>query len=166
VSLTAHMTQHLLLMAVAPPLLLLAAPSLPLLRGLPQWTVRHAVGPVLRWSPIKWIGRVLTHPAICLLVSTAALIGWHIPVAFELALRSDAWHEVEHICFLSTSLLLWWPAVRPFPNGRTWARWAIPLYLFVATMPGSALGAFLTFCDRVLYPAPTRPHLGSSVFRL
>jgi cytochrome c oxidase assembly factor CtaG len=153
VSLSAHMGQHLLLMAVAPPLLLLGAPSLPLLRGLPQWIVRRALGPFLRWVPVKWLGHSLTHPAICWLAATVALIGWHVPAAFELALRSDVWHEVEHLCFLSTSLLFWWPAVQPFPSGTTWPRWSIPVYLFFATLPGGALGAFLTFCDRVLYPS-------------
>jgi putative membrane protein len=152
-SLTAHMVQHLLLMAVAPPLALLGAPSLPFLRGLPQWIVRHAVGPVLRSAPAKWLGHFLTNPAICWLAATIALIGWHVPAAFELALRSNAWHDVEHICFLTTALLFWWPAIQPFPSGSTWTRWSIPLYLFLGTLPGGALGAFLTFCDRVLYPS-------------
>ncbi|HEV3037758.1 MAG TPA: cytochrome c oxidase assembly protein [Candidatus Angelobacter sp.] len=153
VSLSAHMVQHLLLMTVTPPLLLLGTPSIPLLRGLPQWIVKGAVGPFLRWSPVKRLGRFLTHPAICWFAATVALIGWHVPAAFELALRSDSWHEVEHISFLSTSLLFWWPAVQPFPSGTTWSRWSIPLYLFFATLPGGALGAFLTFCDRILYPS-------------
>jgi putative membrane protein len=153
VSLSVHMVQHLLLMAVAPPLILLGAPSLPLLRGLPQWILRGAVGPFLRWEPIKSLGRFISHPAICLLVATIALIGWHVPAAFELALHSESWHEVEHICFLATSLLFWWPAVQPFPSGASWPRWSIPLYLFLGTLPGGALGAFLTFCDRVLYPS-------------
>jgi putative membrane protein len=140
-------------MAVAPPLVLLGAPSLPFLRGLPQWIVRRAVGPVLRCAPVKWLGHFLTNPAICWLSATIALIGWHVPAAFELALRSDAWHNVEHICFLTTSLLFWWPAIQPFPSGSTWTRWFIPLYLFLGTLPGGTLGAFLTFCDRVLYPS-------------
>ncbi len=153
VSLAAHMLQHLLLMAVAPPLVLLGSPSLPFLRGLPQWIVRRAVGPLLRCAPVKWLGHFLTNPAICWLVATIALIGWHVPAAFELALRSDAWHDVEHICFLATSLLFWSPAIQPFPSGSTRTRWSIPLYLFLGTLPGGALGAFLTFCDRVLYPS-------------
>ncbi|HMD09038.1 MAG TPA: cytochrome c oxidase assembly protein [Candidatus Acidoferrum sp.] len=160
VSLSAHMVQHLLLMAVAPPLLLLGAPSIPFLRGLPQWIVTGAVGPFLRSQPVKWLGHFLTHPAVCWVVATVALLAWHIPDAFELALRSEAWHDVEHICFLSTSILFWWPAVLPFPSDATWSRWSIPVYLFLATLPGGALGAFLTFCDRVVYPSyATAPRL-------
>lgn len=153
VSLAAHMVQHLLLMAVAPPLLLLGAPSIPFLRGLPQWIVTGAVGPFLRSQPVKWLGHFLTHPAVCWVTATVALLAWHIPAAFDLALRSEAWHEVEHICFLSTSILFWWPAILPFPSDVAWSRWSIPVYLFFATLPGGALGAFLIFCDRVVYPS-------------
>jgi putative membrane protein len=150
-SLSMHMVQHLLLMAVAPPLILLGAPALPLLRGLPPWIIRGAFGPFVRWAPVRWLGRFLTQPAICWLAATAALIGWHVPATFELALRSDFWHYVEHACFFTTSLLFWWPVIQPFPSDARWPQWSIPLYLFFGMLPGGALGAFLTFCDRVLY---------------
>jgi putative membrane protein len=152
VSLSVHMVQHLLLMAVAPPLILLGAPALPLLRGLPR-TIRGAVGRLLRWPPAQRLGRVLTDPAVCWLAATVALIAWHIPATFELALRSNSWHEVEHACFFATSFLFWWPVIQPFPSVARWPGWSIPLYLFLGTLPGGALGAFLTFCDRVLYPS-------------
>jgi putative membrane protein len=152
VSLSLHMVQHLLLMAVAPPLILLGAPALPLLRGLPRM-IRGAVGRFLVWPPVQRLGRVLTDPAVCWLAATVALIAWHIPAAFELALRSESWHEVEHACFFATSFLFWWPVIQPFPSVARWPGWSIPLYLFLGTLPGGALGAFLTFCDRVLYPS-------------
>jgi putative membrane protein len=152
VSLSVHMVQHLLLMAVGPPLILLGAPALPLLHGLPR-TIRGPVGQFLRWSPAQRLGRVLIDPAFCWIAATVALISWHIPAAFELALRSDSWHEVEHACFFATSLLFWWPVIQPFPSVAKWPGWPIPLYLFLGTLPGGALGAFLTFCDRVLYPS-------------
>jgi cytochrome c oxidase assembly factor CtaG len=165
-SLSAHMLQHMLLMAVAPPLVLLGAPLLPLLRGLPRWILRTTVGPVLSWTPLQWVARFLTHPAFCWVAATVALIGWHVPAAFELALRSDSLHEVEHACFFATSLLFWWPVVLPFPSDARWPRWSTPLYLFLGTLPGGALGAFLVFCDRVLYPtyASTPPLLSVSPF--
>jgi cytochrome c oxidase assembly factor CtaG len=152
VSLSVHMVQHLLLMAVAPPLILLGAPTLPLLRGLPRM-IRGAVGRILRCPPAQWLAHVLTDPAVCWIVASVALIAWHIPAAFELALRSDSWHEVEHACFFATSLMFWWPVIQPFPSVARWPRWSIPPYLFFGTLPGGALGAFLTFCDRVLYPS-------------
>jgi putative membrane protein len=153
VSLSVHMVQHLLLMAVAPPLILLGAPTLPLLRGLPRWMIRDAVGRVFRWPPAQWLGRVLTDPAICWIAASVALIAWHVPAAFELALRSNSWHKLEHAGFFATSLMFWWPVVQPFPSVARWAGWSIPPYLFLGMLPGGALGAFLTFCDRVLYPS-------------
>jgi cytochrome c oxidase assembly factor CtaG len=152
-SLTVHMVQHILLMLVVPPLVLLGAPSLPFLHGLPQSFVRSTLGPFLRWAPVQSLGNFLTHPVVCWSLAAAALIGWHVPSAFELALRSEAWHEVEHACFLATSILFWWPVVQPFPSEARWPRWSMPLYLFLGTLPGGALGAFLAFCDRVLYPS-------------
>src|SRR6202043_2913823 len=103
--------------------------------------------------PVKWLGRALTDPVICWSVASVALIAWHVPAAFELALRSDSWHKFEHAVFFATLLMFWWPIVQPFPSVARWPGWSIPPYLFLGTLPGGALGAFLTFCDRVLYPS-------------
>jgi putative membrane protein len=151
--LSIHMVQHILLMAVAPPLILLGAPALPLLHGLPQRIVRFALGPLLRWPPMQRLGHTLTHPVFCWLAATVTLIAWHAPSAFEFALRSDFWHEVEHACFFATSILFWWPVVQPWPSVARCPRWSIPLYLFTGMMANDALSAFLAFCDRVLYPS-------------
>ena len=148
-----HMVQHLLLMAVAPPLILLGAPSQPLLHGLPQRLVRGVLGPCLRWSPLMRLGSILTHPAFCWLAGTVTLIVWHFPAAFEFALRSEAWHEVEHACFFTTSILFWWPVVQPWPSVARWPRWSVPLYLFLGLLANDGLSAFMAFCDRVLYPS-------------
>jgi len=149
--LTVHMVQHLLLMSVAPPLILLGAPQLPLLHGLPQFFARKIVGPLLRWSLVKRLERIAGNPAFCWLAATVALIGWHIPAVFELALRWNWLHELEHSSFLGAGLLFWWPVIQPWPSVAQWPRWSIPLYLFCATLPCDALSAFLVFCDRVVY---------------
>jgi putative membrane protein len=151
VSLTVHMVQHLLLAAVAPPLLLLGAPELPLLRGLPQWLARGVVNPILRLPFTRRLGHLVSNPTICWLALTLVLIGWHIPAVFELALRWDWLHKLEHASFLGAGLLFWWPVVQPWPSTPRWPEWAIPLYLFSATLPCDALSGFLTFCDRVVY---------------
>jgi len=151
-SLSVHMIQHILLMLVVPPLVLFGAPALPLLHGLPQSFVRYVLGPFLRWSPLQAFGKALTHPVSCWILAAIALIAWHVPFLFDLALRSDGWHDLEHACFLFSSILFWWPVVQPFPSEPRWPRWSIPLYLFLGMFPGSALAAFLTFSDRVLYP--------------
>jgi len=115
--LTAHMVQHLLLMIVAAPLILLGAPTITLLQGLPRRFVRDTLGPVIRWRPLHRLGGICTHPAFCWLAATVAVIGWHVPAAFDLALRSHCWHEIEHACFFAAGLLFWWPVIRP-PRGR------------------------------------------------
>jgi putative membrane protein len=150
-SLTVHMLQHLLLMSVAPPLILLGAPQLPLLHGLPQIVARGVVGPILRWSSVKQLGHLIANPAVGWLAAAFALIGWHVPTVFQLALRWNSLHEVEHASFFAAGLLFWWPVVRPWPSIARWPCWSIPLYLFCATLPCDALSAFLAFCDRVIY---------------
>jgi cytochrome c oxidase assembly factor CtaG len=152
-SLTVHMSQHILLMLVVPPLVLLGAPAMPLLHGLPQWFVRTPLGPFLRWSPIQSLGYFLTNPIVSWVLAALALLLWHAPASFELALHSNAWHEFEHGCFLFTSILFWWPVIQPFPTEPRWPAWSAPLYLFLGMIPGSVLGAFLVFCDRVVYPS-------------
>ena len=151
--LTAHMAQHLLLMTIAPTLILMGAPVMPLLHGLPQPFVQSVAGPIFRWPAVQSIGRVLSQPAICWFAATAALVGWHIPGVFDLALQSEGWHVIEHASFLAAGLLFWWPVIQPWPSVPVWPRWSILLYLFSATLPCDILSAYLTFCDRVVYPA-------------
>ena len=150
-SLTIHMVQHLLLMAIAPPLILLGAPALPLLHGLPQSIARNVVGPILRQEWMQSLGHFLTNPAVCWLAAALALIGWHVPAIFDLALRWNWLHEIEHASFLATGFLFWWPVVQPWPSTARWPRWSMPLYLFGATLPCDVLSGFLAFCDRVVY---------------
>ena len=149
--LSAHMVQHLLLLSVAPLLLLLGAPLLPLLRGLPRKFARDGVGPFLVWPALRRAAQWLTHPVTCWIVMAITLCAWHVPSAFDLALRSPAWHKAEHACFLGAALLFWWPVVRPFPSRPRWPVWSVPLYLLAADLLNTALSAILTFSDHVLY---------------
>jgi putative membrane protein len=149
--LTVHMVQHLLLMTIAPPLILLGAPVMPLLHGLPREFVQ-AAGPLFRWPLLQGIGRVISQPIFCWLVAAAALVGWHIPAVFKLALLWEPLHVVEHASFLAAGLFFWWPVIQPWPSVGTGPRWAILLYLFLATLPCDILSGFLAFCDRVVYP--------------
>src|SRR6516164_11376378 len=147
-----HMIQHLLLTMVAPPLVLLGFPYLPILSGLPRAVTRDALGPFLTWSPFKKICRRLTHPLVCWGSFVAVSLGWHLSVLFELTLRSSGWHTFEHLCFLATGLLFWWPVVQPWPSRRRWPRWTMIPYLLFADIQNTALSAFLIFSERVLYP--------------
>jgi len=149
--LSVHMVQHLLLMTVGPPLILLGAPRLQLLHGLPQICIRGVLGPFLRSPLVQRLGSVLTAPVFCWLAAAAVLIGWHLPAAYKLGLESPLWHELEHGSFFAAGLLFWWPVIPPWPSAAPRAQLSIVLYLFLATLPCDALSAFLVFCDRVVY---------------
>jgi putative membrane protein len=150
--LTVHMAQHLLLMTLAPLLILLGAPIMPLLHALPRHFVQSSLAPLFRYPPAQRLGRLLSNPTLCWLAAAAALVGWHVPAAFTLALRSETWHVVEHSSFLVAGFLFWSPVIQPWPNVAHEPRWFILLYLFLATLPCDILSAYLTFCDRVVYP--------------
>jgi putative membrane protein len=150
--LSIHMVDHILLMAVGPLLILLGAPFRSFVNALPQRFFRQSLGGLVCWSPVYRLGRVLGHATFCWLAAAIALIGWHVPAAFELSMRSNLWHEIEYACFFATGLLFWWPVIQPWPKEARSPRWSIVLYLFFATLPCDMLSAFLTFCDRVVYP--------------
>jgi cytochrome c oxidase assembly factor CtaG len=148
-----HMLQHMLLMMIVPPLLLLGDPVMALLHGMPRWAIRSAFGPTLRFRPVVLLGRLLTYPPIALLLISLAMIGWHLPALYELALRSPGWHEVEHASFLFSALIFWWPLVQPWPSRPRWNPWMLPVYLLLADLVNSAVSALLVFSDRVYYPS-------------
>jgi len=158
--LSIHMVQHILLMSVAPTLLLLGAPVLTLAHGLPTRFVRGVAGPFLRGAPVRAVGRILFHPIFCWSIASATVVGWHVPALFELAAGSHAWHEIQQVTFFVAGVLFWWPVIQPWPSVSERARWSVPLYLFLATLPCDALSAFLAFADRVVY----RPYIVASHF--
>jgi cytochrome c oxidase assembly factor CtaG len=150
--LSAHMTQHLLLMMVAPPLLWMGKPVAPVLLGLPT-PVRRTVVRAARAVPgARLLRHLLANPAVTWVAFVAAFWAWHVPALYELALRSDAWHHVEHACFFVTAGLFWRPVIRPGPGRSSWPRWAMIPYLVLADVQNGALAAILTFADHVLYP--------------
>src|SRR5215831_9111068 len=150
--LTVHMIQHLLLMMVAPPLILWGAPYLPLLSGLPRRFSINGVGPFLSSAVLRQIARFVSHPAFCWAAFISVNVAWHLPVLYELALRSPSWHRVEHFLFLNTALLFWLPVIQPRPWVARTPRWLILPYLVLADFQNTALSAFLIFYDRVVYP--------------
>jgi cytochrome c oxidase assembly factor CtaG len=151
--LAAHMIQHFILMSVAPPLIVLGAPTVPILRGLPRSLVRAVVGPLLSNRAFHSTLRFLTHPMTAWLVMNTAYLGWHVPVMFELTFRSDRIHDFEHLCFFSTSLLFWWIVLAPWPARSRWPRWTIIPYLLAADVVNTVLSATLAFSTHVLYPS-------------
>ena len=156
-----HMAQHFVLMSVAPPLIVLGAPVVPMLRGLPRPVIRKFLQPLFRSGVLPKIGSFLTRPKVAWIAMNVAYVGWHIPKAYEFALASENWHNCEHACFFFTSVLFWWPVIEPWPFRSQWVRsrsgdqgrWLLLPYLLLADVVNTALSASLCFSGKLLYPS-------------
>lgn len=136
---TAHMVQHLLLLFVVPPLLLL---------GLPTWLVdawlrRPGVTPL-------WGG--LTHPVFAGFASVLAMTIWHVPDLYEAALHSKPIHILEHATMFGTALLVWWAFLSPSTGLPARSHPVQMLYVFLLMVGQMPLFGFLVLSDEVLYP--------------
>ena len=145
-SLTVHMVQHVVLLSVAAPLLALGAPLPTLLWALPAgrrgsgmrlWRRALAAQHGAQW--FAWV-------AGAVVLQSVVMWAWHAPPLFGAALRQPALHALEHASFLATSVLLWWVL-----TARRSRRGAAALAVFVASFPGTALGAALLLAPRPWY---------------
>jgi putative membrane protein len=134
---SAHVLQHLLLALVIPPLLLLGTPAFDLGR-------------------LNKLERAIGQPPVSWLLGVGVMLAWHIPALFNTALANDGLHIVQHLSFLITGTIFWWPILAPLESRRLPALSAIA-YLFSACVCCSLLGAFLTFAPAGLYPAYLNP---------
>ncbi len=146
-SFAAHMAQHMVLVALAPPLLALARPGPAMLRGLPA-----RLRGVARW-PRQRLLRPLTDLSRSVR-ATAVLHGltiwlWHVPAAFELALRNDLLHAAEHLTLLASGLLFW----RAVRRARGSAQGTALMWLLLTLMHTGLLGALLALSPHPLYPS-------------
>lgn len=151
-----HMIQHMLLSMVGAPLILLGAPTLPLLWTLPG-PARRLVGRLLAGaSPLRRAFRWLTRPLAASTLYAATLWIWHLPALYDASLRSDALHYLQHALFFGTALLFWWPVIRPVPGRPSRADPMLLFYLFLSAMQSTLLGIVITFTREPLYPHYTR----------
>ncbi|MEA2583313.1 MAG: putative rane protein [Thermomicrobiales bacterium] len=136
--LSAHMFQHLIIMFVVAPLWLF---------GTPAWLL----APILQKRLIAPVGYLLTRPVPSFLLANLIVTIWHLPEPYNAALRNEPLHIAQHLSFLGAALLAWWPVLGPWP---AWPRLARPLqclYLFVQTIPGGIIGAFVTLAAPGIY---------------
>ncbi len=147
-----HMAQHFVLMSIAPPLIVLGAPIVPVLRGLPRLMI-CLLKPLFVTRAFRASGQFLSRPRMAWLAMNVSYIGWHIPRAYEFALASENWHNFEHACFFFTNLMFWWPIVCPWPSRPLQSRWVLIPYLLLADVVNTGVSAFLCFAGRLLYPS-------------
>ena len=146
-----HMTQHLLLVFVAAPLILIGAPLLPMMRGIPAGFRRVTVIPGARSRVIRSLGRNVTHPMIVWSAFVVALWAWHMPPLYTAAIENELIHIAEHASFIGTALLFWWLVIEPTPfRGRIpyLGRFLFVILALTQTLP---LAAMLTFTTEPWY---------------
>ncbi len=136
---SAHMVQHLALTLVFPPLLLY---------GTPAWVVRPLLGPawVLRSA------RRATRPLAAGALFSAPITLWHVPQFYESALEHHPLHIVQHLVFIATAVIMWWPILSPVPELPRASYPTQLIYLFALGLPMSLAGALITLSEQVLYP--------------
>jgi putative membrane protein len=137
---TAHMGQHVLLIMVMPPLLL---GSLTPAMVRPLLTSNRAVLSAARW---------LTRPLVAYLACNLIFAASHVPNVYDLALRTHTVHVAEHLLFMATAILLWWPILSPLPEVPRIGYPAQLLYMFLQVLPGSLIGGLIANTERVIYP--------------
>lgn len=114
----AHMLEHVILLVVVAPLLALAAPWMRLWRGLPLAWRRPLARGLLHggWAaPLRAIGRGARIPAVAWALLNLDLIAWHVPAVYDLTLRSEAVHDLEHTTFVVFAVLAWVQVVESPP---------------------------------------------------
>ena len=141
---TAHMLQHLLLVLLVPILLLAGLPPQLLMRGFKRWPI------------LSRIERVLGKPMIAWGLGIGLMCVWHIPALYNAALASQPLHVIQHLSFIVTSVIFWWPIIAPVKERRMRSLLAI-LYLFLAGVASSLLGIIITFTPANSYPIYVNP---------
>lgn len=151
-----HMVQHVLLIAVAPPLLALARPWTRMWRGLPvsyRRSVTRSVMRERRWAPLRRAARFVAHPIPSWLIFNVTFCAWHLPVLYDAALRSPPLHALEHLAFFATALLFWTRVVYSPPWRSPLSEPAKLAYLGSTLVVGWVLAIVLALATSPLYSA-------------
>ncbi len=146
-----HMVQHMLLMMVGPPLVLLGAPVVPVLRGLPKLLRDDLAIPLLQMRRVRKVLSFLASPLIAWLVFVFTLWIWHIPALYNEAVDNEALHFLQHAMFIGAATFFWWIAIDPVPLKPRLSYGLRLLYLFLATLQSTALAAIITLSEDVLF---------------
>jgi putative membrane protein len=154
----AHMIQHLLLLVVAAPLMVLAQPWMSIWRPLPLGLRRALARTAVRspmTAPLRALFGALASPAGAWLAFNVNLVVWHLPGPYDLTLRNLDVHVLEHTTFIGFGILFW-AQVMALPPARS----RLPLtrrlaYVAAAIVPNIGLSIYLSFAQHPLYSAYT-----------
>lgn len=140
---SAHMLQHLLLVLLAPPLLIVGLPKEPLRR-------------MLRNSGPRRLEQILSKPVVAWFLGIGTLWIWHLPVLYNATLADERIHIFEHLTFLVTGVIFWWPIFTPIEERRYPPATAVS-YLGLGALTNTVLGVLLTFAPAGFYPYYVHP---------
>ncbi len=140
---SAHMTQHLLLVLIVPPLLIC---------GITPRFARRLV----ECPPLGAIERFLGNAVVAWTIGIGMLAVWHAPILFDAALNNEYVHILEHLCFMVSATIFWWPIFGPLPEYRLSPLWT-QLYLLGGAMANSLIGIWLTFAPAGIYTPYLNP---------
>jgi putative membrane protein len=132
--------QHLLLTMLVTPLLIIATPA-------------SMLRPALASPRVLALAKRITSGSAAFVLFNVTLIAWHLPPLYNLAMRNHDVHIVQHLCFLATSVLMWWPLLSRVPELPALSRPLQLLYICLLMIPMSVIGMIITYADEVLYPA-------------
>jgi putative membrane protein len=158
-----HMVQHVLLIAVAPPLLAISRPWMRMWRGLPLSFRRDAARTYsgARWRPLRGAVRFVGDPVPSWLIFNVTFIAWHLPPLYDAAIRSQPVHALEHAMFFATALLLWTRVIYSPPWRSPLSELGRVAYLSSTLVVGWVLAIVLALATSPIYAAyadqATRP---------
>lgn len=141
--LVAHMLQHIVIGDVA---------SLLIVLGL----TGPVLAPLLRVRFSRLV-RGLAHPAVAVAAWALDLFGWHLPVLYQLAIRHDLVHALEHACLLWFGTVLWLAVIGPLPKPRWFSGWGEVGYLILVRFLGAVLANAFIWAQSVFYPVYRAP---------
>jgi putative membrane protein len=162
--LSAHMVQHLLLVMIAAPLLVLGQPLAVLAWALPRRGRLSVARAWHRARPLRMAWAWVSLPAVAWAVHLVTFYAWHLPSLYQAAVADEALHALEHGLFLGTAVLFW-HALLQLSGRKRLGNGAALLYLFAAALAETPLGALMLFSQVPWYPAyaATAPAFGLSV---
>jgi putative membrane protein len=135
-----HMVQHILLLDVAPILLILG-----LTKGLLRPVTR-------RLTAIEQRAGFLGHPVFAVIAYAGLMWLWHIPAMYDVALRHEGIHAIEHLCFAAAGSLYWWHVVSPIRSRMRLGGMGPVAYMTSTKLLVGALGIVLAFAPTAIYP--------------
>ncbi len=141
---SAHVLQHMILEFIAPVLLVVSL-------------TEDMIRSWLKVPAIRWAEQALGNPVFALSVATIVMLFWHVPPIYQVTLENETVHIIQHITFMVSGVMLWWPAFKPIREGRL-KPMSATVYLTAAAFLASILGMIYTISDVPFYASYAHPY--------